>query len=98
VFVGKEFKSKLLKAADEIIDFIALPDFKQKMKGALPAGLNVPNEDAHTMFLALDFAVCSEQGEIVPRLIEMQGFPSLFGYQDFLGNKFRQHYQMPCQS
>jgi hypothetical protein len=96
VFVGKEFKSKLLKAADEIIDFIALPDFKQKMKGALPAGLNVPNEDAHTMFLALDFAVCSEQGEIVPRLIEMQGFPSLFGYQDFLGNKFRQHYQMPA--
>jgi hypothetical protein len=95
VFVGQEFKSKLLKAADEIIDFIALPDFKQKMKGALPAGLNVPNEDAHTMFLALDFAVCSEQGEIVPRLIEMQGFPSLFGYQDFLGNKFRQHYQIP---
>jgi hypothetical protein len=96
VFVGKEFKSKLFKAADEIIDFIALPDFKQKMKGALPSGLNVPNEDAHTMFLALDFAVCSEQDEIVPRLIEMQGFPSLFGYQDFLGNKFRQHYQMPA--
>jgi hypothetical protein len=24
----------------------------------------------------------------------MQGFPSLFGYQDFLGNKFREHYQI----
>ncbi|MDZ7645777.1 MAG: hypothetical protein U5K54_00605 [Cytophagales bacterium] len=46
--------------------------------------------------MALDFAVCSDQGEIVPRLIEMQGFPSLFGYQDFLGNKFRQHYKMPA--
>jgi len=98
VFVGKEFKAKLLKAADEIIDFIALPDFKDRMKGALPDSVRVPNEDAHTMFLALDFAVCTEgNNELVPRLIEMQGFPSLFGYQDFLGNKFRQHYRIPPQ-
>jgi hypothetical protein len=57
----------------------------------------VPNEDDHTLFLALDFAVCSENDttELVPRLIEMQGFPSLFGYQDFLGNKFKKHYQLP---
>lgn len=97
VFVGNEFKAKLLKAADEIIDFIALPDFKERMKGALPDAVRVPNEDAHTMFLALDFAVCTEgeSNELVPRLIELQGFPSLFGYQDFLGNKFRQHYRIP---
>jgi len=97
VFVGNEFKAKLLKAADEIIDFIALPDFKQHMKGALPDSVRVPHEDAHTMFLALDFAVCTEgeSNELVPRLIELQGFPSLFGYQDFLGNKFRQHYRIP---
>lgn len=96
VFVGKEFAAKLFKAADEIVDFIAQPDFKQKMQGALPAQLKVPNEDAHTLFLALDFAVCTDgSSELVPRLIEMQGFPSLFGYQDFLGNKFRQHYEIP---
>ncbi len=96
VFVGKDFAAKLFKAADEIIDFIALPDFKQRMKGALPDSIRVPNEDAHTLFLALDFAVCTEgNDELVPRLIEMQGFPSLFGYQDFLGNKFRQHYRIP---
>ena len=96
VFVGKDFKAKLLKAADEIIDFIALPEFKQRMKGALPDSVRVPNEDNHTMFLALDFAVCTDgSNELVPRLIELQGFPSLFGYQDFLGNKFRQHYRIP---
>jgi len=97
VFVGKEFKKKLLKAADEIIDFIVRPDFKSLMAGALPAHLHVPNDDDHTLFLALDFAVCTEEGskELVPRLIEMQGFPSLFGYQDFLGSKFKEHYQIP---
>ena len=36
----------------------------------------VPNDDNHTLFLALDFAVCTEEGsaELVPRLIEMQAF------------------------
>jgi len=87
VFVGRDFAAKLFKAADEIIDFITVPDFKQRMKGALPDSIRVPNEDDHTLFLALDFAVCTEgNDELVPRLIEMQGFPSLFGYQDFLGN------------
>ncbi|HRG08699.1 MAG TPA: hypothetical protein PLJ08_08975 [Cyclobacteriaceae bacterium] len=95
VFVGKEFSSKLFKAANEIIDVIVQPDFKTKMQGALPANLHVPNETANSLFIALDFAVCSENGERVPRLIEMQGFPSLFGYQDFLGNKFREHYKIP---
>jgi hypothetical protein len=65
------------------------------MEKALPAHLNVPQESNHTLFLALDFAVCSEGNqELVPRLIELQGFPSLFGYQDFLGNKFRELYNI----
>lgn len=96
VFVGKQFASKLLKAANEIIDVLVQPGFKEAMRPALPPQVKVPNEDDHTLFLALDFAVCQEEGEdLAPRLIEMQGFPSLFGYQDFLGNKFRQHYQIP---
>jgi len=95
VFVGKEFSAKLFKAANEIIDVIVQPDFKTKMKGALPVNLHVPNETNNSLFIALDFAVCRENGEQVPRLIEMQGFPSLFGYQDFLGNKFREHYRIP---
>ncbi|MBN8576952.1 MAG: hypothetical protein J0L66_08395 [Cytophagales bacterium] len=94
VFVGKEFSAKLFKAANEIIDVIVQPGFKEKMQAALPVNLRVPTETNNALFIALDFAVCSENGERVPRLIEMQGFPSLFGYQDFLGNKFREHYHI----
>jgi hypothetical protein len=38
----------------------------------------VPNDD-HTTFLAIDFGIC-EEGAIVPKLIEVQGFPSLYNY------------------
>ena len=79
----------------KLLIFLVQPDFKARMKDAIPPSLLVPNETPHTLFLALDFAICTlENGELVPRLIEMQGFPSLFGYQDFLGNKFREHYNI----
>jgi hypothetical protein len=95
VFISKEFKDKVFKGADEIIDFIVRPDFNNLMKDALPPSMSVPNETPHTLFLALDFAICTDaKGELIPQLIEMQGFPSLFGYQDFLGNKFREHYHI----
>ena len=96
LFIGRDFKKKLITSAEEIVDFIIRPDFRKSMDAALPPALRVPNETDHTLFLALDFAICTEGSpEIVPRLIEMQGFPSLFGYQDFLGNKFREHHHIP---
>ena len=97
VFVGKEFKEKLFKAADEIIDFIVQPDFKQLMDGAVPDHLRVPNDDGQYTVFRPGFCCLYTEGsdDLVPRLIEMQGFPSLFGYQDLLGNKFLQHYSLP---
>lgn len=96
IFVDKVFRKKLFKAADEIIDVILQPDFKMRMRDALPHHLTVPNETAHPLFIALDFAICTDgSDELVPRLIELQGFPSLFGYQDFLASKYREHFNIP---
>jgi len=97
VFVSREFRKKLLRSSEAIIDFIVRPDFRELMAGALPETLRVPHETQHSLFIALDYAVCTEGSwDLVPRLIEMQGFPSLFGYQDFLGSKFREHYDIPA--
>ena len=87
VFVGKDFELLLRKAADDIIDFLVRPDFKQLTEAAIPANLRVPNETNHTLFLALDFGVIDEGGKPEPRLIEMQGFPSLYAWQDVVSKK-----------
>jgi uncharacterized protein (UPF0248 family) len=93
VFISSNFKQKLIQASDEIISFITAADFKEKTNKAIPAHCFVPNENRHSHFLALDFAIVKDdQGELQPRLIELQGFPSLFGFQDFLGNAFKKHY------
>lgn len=96
LFVPKELKIKLLQACNDIIEVLLKPDFKEKTNRAIPENQNVPNEDAHPSFLAIDFAVCKdENGELSPQLIELQGFPSLFGYQWYLGQKYRKFFIDP---
>jgi hypothetical protein len=96
VFVPLELKKKLIRASEEIIEVLLSPDFIAKTDRAVPADQNVPNENAHTSFLAIDFAVCKdEQGALTPQLIELQGFPSLYAYQSFLSEKFKASFSIP---
>jgi len=85
VFVPQYLKRKMIKACDDIINVIKLPDFKDKTKKAVPPSCQVPAETSQTNFLAIDFAICQdEQGELEPQLIELQGFPSLYCFQEFI--------------
>jgi len=96
VFFPKSFRETLQKAGDSIIKTLLRPDFKTLTRKAVPNELFVLNEDDHSLFLALDFAVClDEKGELNPQLIELQGFPSLFGFQDFVQSKYREHFPVP---
>ncbi|GAB4032662.1 hypothetical protein [Spirosoma gilvum] len=96
VFVPKVLTDKLLNVCNDIIDVITRDDFKALTEKAIPDGQRVPNEDDHTQFLAVDFAVChDEQGELTPQLIELQGFPSLYGFQPYVASLFRSFYPIP---
>ena len=90
VFLTDDFRDKLLAAGEDIINVILQPDFKQLTERAIPEKWRVAKENDHPHFLALDFGVCKdEHGNIVPKLIELQGFPSLYGFQVHLGDSFR---------
>lgn len=91
-FIPNELKEQLIDGCQQVIDFIQRDDFKAMTDRALELNRKVPNEDNHTTFLAIDFGICEEDGEIVPKLIEVQGFPSLFNFQNHLSQKFVNHY------
>jgi len=96
VFVPVSFKNKLITTCENIIDVIVQDDFKNKTSNAIPPNQNVPNENNHTSFLAIDFAVCQDEtGEFNPQLIELQGFPSLFGFQYLLSESYQNHFPIP---
>ncbi len=96
VFVTRDFKDKMLAACESIVDVITQFNFKTLTSHAIPDEVRVPNENAHTHFIAFDFGICeNEQGEIEPQLIEMQGFPTMFAYQIWQDEVTRRHFEIP---
>jgi hypothetical protein len=81
MFLTREFTEEVVRAATEIVDLTRTPEFAKHAASAIPAGLEVPNESAHPNFYVVDFAICREADRFWPRLIELQAFPSLFGFQ-----------------
>ncbi len=98
IFLPDDFRDKVIEAGREIADFVSKPEFIAMSESAIPAALKVPNDPGFAGMLAIDFAVCKdEKGEWLPQLIEMQGFPSLYGYQVFLSNLYQKHYKIPTE-
>jgi len=96
VFIPKDFKIKLLDACEHIVDMIMDAKFKELTGHATPNHLNVPQENDHPHFIAFDIGICvNTAGEYEPKLIEMQGFPSLFAYQVLMDDVFRKHFPVP---
>jgi len=92
IFLTRDFTAEVTRAAKEIVDTMRTPQFARHAATAVPKGLEVPNEAAHPNFLVIDFAICDEAGRLVPRLIELQAFPSLFGFQLLLLGCVRKAY------
>ncbi|QXV66691.1 hypothetical protein INP83_06300 [Mucilaginibacter sp. 21P] len=96
VFLTDDFRDKLVQAGQEIIDVVTAPGFKELSERAIPDKWRVANENDHPHFIALDFGVCKDEaGNIVPKLIEMQGFPSLYGFQLHLAETYRHTFNVP---
>ncbi|MBI1783316.1 MAG: hypothetical protein HYR66_18430 [Sphingobacteriales bacterium] len=97
VFVSKEFGNKLIDACESIVDVIVDTDFKKLTDKAIPKTDYVPNENAHTHMIAFDFGICiNDAAELEPQLIEMQGFPTLFGFQVYYPEVIQKHFNIPA--
>jgi hypothetical protein len=60
---------------------------------AVPAKYRVPNDNPIPNFMTVDFGlVRNSDGSLQPKLVEMQAFPSIFGYQDLLSRQYIETY------
>jgi len=84
IFLTREFRDEAVAAAEAIQAQTRTPEFVRHAASAIPAGLEVPNESSHPEFVIVDLGICEEEERLVPRLIELQAFPSLFGFQFML--------------
>jgi hypothetical protein len=81
VFLPDDLKTKLVASAEAILAQLSEPAKIERMKRAIPERWNVPAMDGLPNFTQIDFAIVAEGEEWTPKLIELQGFPSLTSLQ-----------------
>jgi len=63
--------------------------YRGKSDEAVPPEFKVPNEAPHPMFVQVDFGLVRDaRGELQPKLVELQAFPSLYAYQEPLAQAY----------
>jgi hypothetical protein len=87
---------QMTEAGEQLIrQLVDSPEYHAKSSQSIPPEFNVPNEDAHPMFVQVDFGlVRSAEGQLKPKLVELQAFPSLYGYQTVLAQAYKDIYEL----
>jgi hypothetical protein len=84
VFLPEYLRDRLVRASAEILAQLMEPARARRMRESIPPRWDTPGMDETSSFTQIDFAVVRESdGSLGPRLIELQGFPSLTAMQVF---------------
>ena len=96
VFLQLALLEEMASAGVELTrSLLGNPAYLAAARKAIPAGYEVAGETAHPHFLTADFALVRDgSGELVPRLVEIQAFPSVYGYQQVLSQAYRDAYAL----
>ena len=89
-FFAKELIDRMARDGQDLIrQLVDSPEYRAKSDEAVPAEFKVPNEAPHPMFVQVDFGLVRDaRGELQPKLVELQAFPSLYAYQGPLAEAY----------
>jgi hypothetical protein len=81
--IGAELTRQLVDSAE----------YRKASEGSVPEAYRVPQASPHPHFMTVDFGFArDEHGVLQPKLVELQAFPSIFGYQSILAPLYIQSY------
>jgi hypothetical protein len=95
-FFPKELIDRMARDGQDLIrQLVDNPAYLAKSDSAVPAEFKVPNEPDHPMFVQVDFGLVRDaSGELRPKLVELQAFPSLYAYQGPLAEAYLETYEL----
>jgi hypothetical protein len=96
-FLPKALLDQMAEYGRELVlQLVNNPDYLRASDVTVPKRYNVANESPRPMFLQVDFGlVRNTQGELEPKLVELQAFPSLYAYQPVLAQQYIESYALP---
>jgi hypothetical protein len=91
-FFPSALVGKMIRYGKELLaQLLSSPDYMTASAASIPAEYNVPNETPHPLFVQVDFGI---DGDLEPKLVEIQGFPSLYAYQPVVSETYRDAYEL----
>jgi hypothetical protein len=89
-FFARELMERMVRAGIELTEeLLGNAEYMVASQAAIPKEWCVPGQDARPHFMTVDFGLVRDAaGELQPKLVEMQAFPSIFGYQPLLAKTY----------
>jgi hypothetical protein len=89
-FFPKSLLDRMAEDGKELIrQLVGSAEYRKRSDASIPPEFNVANEPDHPMFVQVDFGlVRGAGGELQPKLVELQAFPSLYAYQVTLAQSY----------
>ena len=90
LFLPAELLDRMSRYGREMVEqLLANPQYQQDSREAIPPAYRAPNEDPAPLFVQADFGL---DQNLEPKLVEIQGFPSLYAYQPVMAECYRDAY------
>jgi hypothetical protein len=89
-FYPKSLLGKMASYGEELIhQLMNNSAYLATSRNVIPPEFNVAGSSSHPEFVQVDFGLVRDaEGNIEPKLVEIQGFPSLYAYQNTLAHEY----------
>jgi len=92
IFLPLDAVERFQGAGEDLMEQLESPAFIAKSEQSVPKEFRSGGRGPLPQFAQLDFAVVrAPDGTFVPKLVELQGFPSLYGFQIMLADVWASH-------
>jgi hypothetical protein len=93
-FFTAEMMERMVRAGVELTaQLLENKPYMEQAAAAVPVEWRVPHQDSHPHFMTVDFGLVRDAaGELQPKLVELQAFPSVYGYQAELAKAYIEVY------
>src|SRR5581483_2352340 len=94
-FFPKPLVEQMAQYGQELIRQLNGLEYRKASFASIPPEFNVPHETPHPMFIQVDFGLVRDgNGNLQPKLVELQGFPSLYAYQALLSQVYMEVFDL----
>jgi hypothetical protein len=95
-FFSRELMDRLASTGDELVhQLMTNPEYRRASDATIPAEFRAPHEGDHPLFVQVDFGLVRDgDGGVEPKLVELQAFASLYGFQRLFAEQYRNTWQL----